>query len=98
MVKLSGLNYRLSCHAANEPTTGLHWEDIQKLMNLLFKLRDAGNTIIIIEHHLDVIQLADWLIELGPGGGDEGGQFIYGGPAMGIVACKDSPTGKVLYQ
>lgn len=57
----------------DEPTTGLHWEDIQKLLDLLFKLRDAGNTIIVIEHHPDVMRLADWLIELGPGGGPEGG-------------------------
>jgi excinuclease ABC subunit A len=53
----------------DEPTTGLHWIDIQKLMDLLFRLRDAGNTIIVIEHNLDVINLADWLIDLGPGGG-----------------------------
>ena len=50
----------------DEPTTGLHWTDIQKLMDLLFKLRDAGNTVIVIEHNLDVIHLADWLSDLGP--------------------------------
>jgi excinuclease ABC subunit A len=53
----------------DEPTTGLHWVDIQKLMDLLFKLRDAGNTVLVIEHNLDVINLADWIIDLGPGGG-----------------------------
>lgn len=63
----------------DEPTTGLHWDDVQKLMDLLFKLRDAGNTIIIIEHHLDVIRLSDWTIELGPTGGSAGGRLIYEG-------------------
>ena len=55
--------------------------DIQKLMDLLFKLRDQGNTIVVIEHNLDVINLADWLIDLGPGGGRDGGDLIFAGPA-----------------
>ena len=55
----------------DEPTTGLHWIDIQKLMDLLFRLRDAGNTILIIEHDKDVIRLADWVVELGPEGGKQ---------------------------
>ena len=63
----------------DEPTTGLHWVDIQRLMDLLFKLRDAGNTIIVIEHNLDVINLADWIIDLGPGGGSAGGEVVYAG-------------------
>lgn len=63
----------------DEPTTGLHWEDIQNLLGVLFELRESGNTIIVIEHHLDVIRLADWLIELGPQGGDQGGFLIYSG-------------------
>lgn len=80
----------------DEPTTGLHWTDIQKLMDLLFKLRDAGNTIIIIEHNLDVINLADWLIDLGPGGGKQGGKLIYAGPREGISDEKRSLTGRAL--
>ncbi|MCF7686759.1 MAG: excinuclease ABC subunit UvrA [Cephaloticoccus sp.] len=80
----------------DEPTTGLHWVDIQKLMDLLFKLRDAGNTIIIIEHNLDVLNLADWLIDLGPGGGKHGGRLIYAGPREGIAACSESLTGRAL--
>ena len=64
----------------DEPTTGLHWKDIQQLMDLLFKLRDMGNTLIIIEHNLDVINLADWIVDLGPGGGNEGGCLVYEGP------------------
>ena len=63
----------------DEPTTGLHWLDIQRLMNLLFKLRDAGNTIIVIEHNLDVIRLADHIIEIGPMGGKKGGKLVFTG-------------------
>ena len=71
----------------DEPTTGLHWVDIQKLMDLLFKLRDAGNTVIVIEHNLDVINLADWIIDLGPGGGREGGRQLYAGPRSGLESA-----------
>jgi len=79
----------------DEPTTGLHWEDIQRLTDLLFKLREAGNTILVIEHHLDVIRLADWVIELGPGGGSAGGRLIYAG-APGGLAKAATPTGECL--
>lgn len=80
----------------DEPTTGLHWVDIQRLMDLLFKLRDAGNTVIVIEHNLDVINLADWLIDLGPGGGKGGGQLVYAGPRAGIENESQSLTGQAL--
>lgn len=80
----------------DEPTTGLHWVDIQKLMDLLFRLRDAGNTVIIIEHNLDVINLADWLVDLGPGGGSKGGTLVYAGPRAGIEKCGASLTGQAL--
>ena len=63
----------------DEPTTGLHWLDVQRLMDLLFKLRDAGNTLIVIEHNLDVIRLADHLIEVGPVGGSKGGELVFAG-------------------
>ncbi len=64
----------------DEPTSGLHWVDIQRLLDLLFRLRDAGNTILIIEHDLDVLGLADWVVELGPVGGAEGGHLLFEGP------------------
>ncbi|MDB6169459.1 MAG: excinuclease subunit [Verrucomicrobia bacterium] len=80
----------------DEPTTGLHWVDIQKLMDLLFKLRDQGHTVIVIEHNLDVINLADWVIDLGPGGGRHGGELIYAGPRENIDDCEGSLTGEAL--
>jgi len=80
----------------DEPTTGLFWTDIQKLMDLLFRLRDAGNTILVIEHNLDVIHLADWLVDLGPGGGSQGGQIVYAGPRNGVESCSSSLTGSAL--
>ncbi|HTJ77625.1 MAG TPA: excinuclease ABC subunit UvrA [Rariglobus sp.] len=80
----------------DEPTTGLHWVDIQHLMDLLFKLRDAGNTLIVIEHNLDVIHMADWLIDLGPGGGTAGGEIVYAGDRAGIEKEPRSLTGQAL--
>ena len=71
-LELSQRQQGQTLYILDEPTTGLHWVDIQRLMDLLFKLRDAGNTIVVIEHNLDVINLADWIIDLGPGGGDDG--------------------------
>jgi len=80
----------------DEPTTGLHWIDIQKLMDLLFKLRDSGNTVLVIEHNLDVINLADWIIDLGPGGGRSGGELVFAGPRRDIESCESSATGAAL--
>jgi len=80
----------------DEPTTGLHWHDIQKLMDLLLRLRDAGNTIIIIEHDLSVVSLADWVVDLGPGGGDRGGEIVFAGGLDGLMKCKKSLTGQEL--
>jgi excinuclease ABC subunit A len=80
----------------DEPTTGLHWLDTQKLMDLLFQLRDAGNTVIVIEHDLSVVRLADWVIDLGPGGGDAGGEIVYAGALEGITDCPQSLTGEEL--
>lgn len=80
----------------DEPTTGLHFADIQKLLDVLHKLTDAGNTVIIIEHNLDVIKTADWLIDLGPEGGEEGGSIVAQGYPEEIIHCKDSYTGQFL--
>jgi excinuclease ABC subunit A len=95
-LELSKRQQGSTLYILDEPTTGLHWVDIQKLMDLLFKLRDQGNTVIVIEHNLDVINLADWLIDLGPGGGREGGELIYAGPRQDIEASERSLTGRAL--
>ena len=80
----------------DEPTTGLHFDDIAKLMNLLLKLRDQGNTVVVIEHNVDVMRCADWIIDLGPGGGDQGGTLVCEGPPDQIKACPGSFTGRFL--
>ena len=80
----------------DEPTTGLHSEDIKKLMNVIFKIRDAGGSIIIIEHNLDVIKLADYVIDLGPEGGELGGNIVSMGTPEEIAKCEASYTGKYL--
>ena len=80
----------------DEPTTGLHFHDIDRLLKVLHHLVDEGNTMIIIEHNLDVIKTADWIIDLGPEGGDAGGQVVYMGDVTGLVKCQKSYTGKFL--
>jgi len=80
----------------DEPTTGLHFADIQKLLDVLHRLTDAGNTVIVIEHNLDVIKTADWITDLGPEGGDEGGQIIAQGPPEAVAQTKGSYTGQFL--
>ena len=80
----------------DEPTTGLHFEDIRQLLDVLHRLRDGGNTVVIIEHNLDVIKTADWLIDLGPEGGSGGGQIIATGTPEDVAANKASHTGRFL--
>ena len=80
----------------DEPTTGLHFHDIQQLLNVLHRLRDHGNTIVIIEHNLDVIKTADWLIDLGPDGGDKGGRVIASGTPEQLIRIAESHTGRFL--
>ena len=80
----------------DEPTTGLHFDDVAKLMRLLLRLRDQGNTIVVIEHNTDVIRCADWIVDLGPGGGDAGGNLVCQGTVDDIRACKESVTGRFL--
>jgi excinuclease ABC subunit A len=80
----------------DEPTTGLHCADIDQLLTVLLRLRDKGNTVLVIEHNLDVIKVADHIIDLGPEGGDDGGYLIAAGTPEEIAACKKSYTGQHL--
>jgi excinuclease ABC subunit A len=80
----------------DEPTTGLHFHDIQQLLNVLHRLRDQGNTIVVIEHNLDVIKTADWIIDLGPEGGDGGGHVVAAGTPESIARQDESHTGRYL--
>jgi excinuclease ABC subunit A len=80
----------------DEPTTGLHFHDVAKLLEVLFKLRNTGNTLVVIEHNLDVIKTADWIIDLGPEGGAAGGKIVAEGPPEKIAGCAGSHTGNYL--
>jgi excinuclease ABC subunit A len=80
----------------DEPTTGLHFADIQKLLEVLLKLRNAGNTLIIIEHNLEVVKTADWILDLGPEGGGQGGRIVAEGTPEQVAACGESRTGEYL--
>ena len=80
----------------DEPTTGLHFHDVAKLLEVLFKLRASGNTLLVIEHNLDVIKTADWIIDLGPEGGDEGGRVVVQGTPELVARCPESYTGRYL--
>jgi excinuclease ABC subunit A len=80
----------------DEPTTGLHFADVKKLLEVLQKLVDAGNTVTLIEHNLDVIRCADWVIDLGPEGGDKGGQIVAEGTPEQVARTEGSWTGKYL--
>ena len=80
----------------DEPTTGLHFHDIEQLLGVLHRLRDRGNTVVVIEHNLDVIKTADWVIDLGPEGGDGGGEIIATGTSEHVAANKKSFTGEYL--
>jgi len=99
-VKLSAELSRASndrtLYILDEPTTGLHFEDIRMLLSVLQKLVDRGNTVIVIEHNLDVIKSADWIIDLGPEGGDEGGNLIFSGTPEDLIHNSHSYTGKFL--
>jgi excinuclease ABC subunit A len=80
----------------DEPTTGLHFHDVAKLLEVLFKLRASGNTLLVIEHNLDVIKTADWIIDLGPEGGERGGRIVAQGPPDEIIRCAESHTAQYL--
>ena len=80
----------------DEPTTGLHFDDVRRLLTVLSRLVDQGNTVLVIEHNLDVIKTADWVIDLGPGGGSGGGTIVAEGPPEHIATVESSHTGRFL--
>ncbi|HEU4438699.1 MAG TPA: ATP-binding cassette domain-containing protein, partial [Methylomirabilota bacterium] len=80
----------------DEPTTGLHLDDVRKLLVVLNRLVDAGNTVLVVEHHLDVIKTADWVLDLGPEGGEAGGELVAAGPPEQVAQVPGSYTGKFL--
>ena len=94
--KLSRKATGQTLYILDEPTTGLHFHDVAKLLDVLFKLRNTGNTLLIIEHNLDVIKTADWVIDLGPEGGAGGGRIVAEGPPEKIARTPESYTGQYL--
>ncbi len=94
--ELSKIGTGRTLYVLDEPTTGLHFADVKKLMEVLNRLVDKGNTVVLIEHNLDVIKQADWLIDLGPEGGDEGGTIVAQGTPEDVSLCKQSYTGYYL--
>jgi excinuclease ABC subunit A len=80
----------------DEPTTGLHFDDIRKLIAAFDKLISSGNSVVVIEHNLDVIKTADWIIDLGPEGGDAGGRVVFEGTPDDLLQCEKSYTGRFL--
>ena len=95
-LELSKRDTGRTLYILDEPTTGLHFADIALLLKVLHALRDAGNTIVVIEHNLDVIKTADWLIDMGPEGGSGGGQLLVAGTPEDVAACEASHTGRYL--
>ena len=94
--ELSKMATGRTVYILDEPTTGLHFHDVARLLEVLQRLTDAGNSVIIIEHNLDVIKCADWLIDLGPEGGDRGGRLLVAGTPEKVAGCGDSYTGNFL--
>ena len=94
--ELSKVSTGKTIYILDEPTTGLHFEDVRILLKVLNKLVDKGNTVIVVEHNLDVIKVADYIIDLGPGGGEHGGKIIASGTPEKIMKNKKSLTGKFL--
>jgi excinuclease ABC subunit A len=95
-LELSKRDTGRTLYVLDEPTTGLHFHDVSLLLKVLHRLRDAGNTVIVIEHNLEVIKTADWLIDLGPDGGQDGGRIVASGTPEQVAAVADSHTGRCL--
>ncbi len=96
--ELSKIATGRTMYILDEPTTGLHFEDIRMLLNVLNRLTERGNTVVVIEHNLDVIKTADWVIDMGPEGGDGGGRIIAEGTPEEVAEIKESYTGQYLKQ
>ena len=92
----SELHKKGSIYVMDEPTTGLHMSDIGHLLEIMNRLVDTGNTVIVIEHNLDVIKNADWIIDMGPEGGNKGGKVIFEGTPKQLISAKNSLTGVYL--
>jgi excinuclease ABC subunit A len=86
----------LTIYILDEPSTGLHFEDVRHLIGVLQRLVDTGNTVLVIEHNLDVIKTADWVVDLGPEGGDGGGRVVAEGPPEVVAKVPESHTGRFL--
>ena len=95
-LELSKRDTGRTLYILDEPTTGLHFQDIELLLRVLHRLADNGNTVVVIEHNLDVIKTADWLIDLGPEGGGGGGRILASGTPQTIAAVAESHTGRFL--
>jgi len=83
-------------YVLDEPTTGLHFDDVRRLLEVLGRLVEVGNTVLLIEHNLDVVKSADYVVDLGPEGGVRGGQIVVAGTPEAVAECEDSHTGRVL--
>jgi excinuclease ABC subunit A len=94
--ELSKIDTGKTLYILDEPTTGLHFQDIRQLLSVIYRLRERNNTIIIIEHNLDVIKTADWVVDMGPEGGDKGGKIIATGTPEDVADNNASYTGKYL--
>jgi excinuclease ABC subunit A len=95
-LELSKRDTGRTLYILDEPTTGLHFHDVDLLLKVLHQLRDAGNTVVVIEHNLDVIKTADWVVDLGPEGGDGGGLIVAAGTPEAVAATAASHTGRYL--
>ncbi len=97
-LELSKVARGSSLYILDEPTTGLHFEDLERLINIIKRLQAKGHTILVIEHNIDIIKNADWIIDLGPEGGDEGGKLVFSGPLETLLQNKESYTAQALRQ